>query len=102
MDLKAAEAGVLVAPAWRERSSRRRPGALRSVYAGIKCASDIQNANSSWSRRFDEKVHTAATAVDLNLPRFRRHPGSHESAVGVCHGKAETTDFHEGLQSRGG
>jgi hypothetical protein len=27
----------------------------------------------------------------LSLPRFRGHPGSHESAVGVCHGETEAT-----------
>jgi len=27
----------------------------------------------------------------LSLPRFRRHPGSHGSAIGVCHGETEAT-----------
>ena len=29
----------------------------------------------------------------LNLPRFRGHPRSHESAVGVCHGQAQRRAF---------
>ena len=29
----------------------------------------------------------------LSLPRFRGHPGSHESAVGVCHGKTKATSI---------
>ena len=29
----------------------------------------------------------------LNLPRFRRHPESYESAVGVCHGEAKRPVF---------
>ena len=40
--------------------------------------------------------------LEVNLPRFRRHPESRESAVGVCHGETEATGFHEGVQGRGG
>jgi hypothetical protein len=33
----------------------------------------------------------------LNLPRFRGHPRSHESAVGVVHGQAQAAGVHEGV-----
>src|SRR6266568_123301 len=32
----------------------------------------------------------------MNLPRFGRHPRSHESAVGVCHGQTQAAGVHEG------
>src|SRR5213593_2428568 len=37
----------------------------------------------------------------LNLPRFGRHPRSHESAVGVCHGQTQAAGVHEGVQGAG-
>src|SRR5262249_20120210 len=39
--------------------------------------------------------------VVVNLPRFGRHPRSHESAVGVCHDQTQTTGIHEGVQGTG-
>ncbi len=30
----------------------------------------------------------------MSLPRFRGHPGSHESAVGVCHGATEASSVY--------
>jgi hypothetical protein len=36
-------------------------------------------------------------AASLNLPRFRGHPRSHESAVGVVHGQAQAAGVHEGV-----
>src|SRR6266852_2913244 len=38
----------------------------------------------------------------MNLPRFGRHPRSHESAVGVCHGQTQAAGVHEGVQGGGG
>src|SRR3989442_14377271 len=35
--------------------------------------------------------------VQVNLPRFGRHPRSHESAVGVCHGQTQAAGVHEGV-----
>src|SRR5713226_4620344 len=40
--------------------------------------------------------------LPLNLPRFGRHPRSHESAVGVCHGQTQAAGVHEGVQGGGG
>src|SRR5215467_539924 len=37
----------------------------------------------------------------LTLPRFGRHPRSHESAVGVCHGQTQAAGVHEGVQGPG-
>ncbi len=34
----------------------------------------------------------------VTLPRFRRHTIPHESAVGVCHDEANTTNIFEGIQ----
>jgi hypothetical protein len=38
----------------------------------------------------------------VNLPRFGRHPRSHESAVGVCHGQTQAADIHDGVQGPDG
>src|SRR5206468_957384 len=46
-------------------------------------------------------VHSTYRDSDLNLPRFRGHPRSHESAVGVCHGETEAAGVHEGVQGGG-
>jgi len=35
---------------------------------------------------------------DLELTRFRGHCRSHESAVGVVHGQAQTAGVHGGVQ----
>jgi hypothetical protein len=37
---------------------------------------------------------TSSILRSLSLPRFRGHPGSHGSAVGVCHGKTEASIIH--------
>jgi hypothetical protein len=42
--------------------------------------------------------HEITTSSGLSLPRFRRHTISHESAVGVCHDEANTTNIYEGVQ----
>ena len=34
---------------------------------------------------------------ELNLPRFNRHPISHESAIGVCHGETEAAVVLSGV-----
>ena len=34
----------------------------------------------------------------MNLPRFRRHPTSHESAIGVCDGETEATVVFASVQ----
>src|SRR5207245_2478539 len=34
----------------------------------------------------------------MNLPRFGGHPGSHGSAVGVCHGQTQAASIHDGVQ----
>src|SRR5918995_537513 len=38
----------------------------------------------------------------MNLPRLGRHPRTHESAVGVCHGQTQAAGVHDGVQGGGG
>src|SRR5437899_686156 len=52
-------------------------------------------------QRFSEKYHTTTAELAVNLPRFGRHPRSHESAVGVCHGQTQAAGVHEGVQGAG-
>src|SRR5687767_12291788 len=40
---------------------------------------------------------TRLMTTTLNLPRFRRHLSSHESAVGVCHGQTKAAGVHAGV-----
>ena len=52
--------------------------------------------------RAGTRVTLLEVAPRVSLPRFRRHDRSHESAVGVSHGKEEATIVLEGVQGRGG
>ena len=50
-------------------------------------------------KRLAEHRTAAPTAqLLMNLPWFRRHVRSHESAVGVCHGQTEAAGVHAGVQ----
>src|SRR3989442_12321467 len=53
------------------------------------------------SRRLSLRPDRTWRKGDVNLPRFGRHPRSHESAVGVCHGQTQAAGVHEGVQGAG-
>lgn len=52
-------------------------------------------------RRARGQISPRVAFEDPTLHRFRGHPGSHESAVGVCHDETEATILLEGVQGRG-
>jgi Sigma-70 region 2 len=69
---------------------------------------DVWRTASSYNANDDTVVgwimsQARSRAIDrlLNLPRFGGHPGSHGSAVGVCHGQTQAAGIHDGVQGAG-
>lgn len=57
------------------------------------------NENTDWRALYGNRSNRLKDQeLILNLPRFRGHCRSHESAVGVFHGQAQAASVHERVQ----
>ena len=65
---------------------------IRLTKKGTDCLREVSSAQSVVQRNAYDNSHVLTIAHGsprrLNLPRFNRHPVSHESAIGVCHEEA--------------
>jgi hypothetical protein len=85
--------GVLVLYA---REGERQDGTPhRLTDSKVRDARTLPLALSMWALALLRVRPT--NAAHLNLPQFGRHPRSHESAVGVCHGQTQAAGVHEGV-----
>ena len=77
----------------------------RKRVARLMCDLEIEGRRKRRYRATTDSRHPFPIApnilmrdFEVSLPRFRRHTIPHESAVGVCHDEANTTNIYEGIQ----